>query len=332
MECLRAAEVLSAAHDGEVVDPDDLTRATAHCHDCPSCARFVETMSRIDHVLAVPAPAALVERIESRIHEVAADVAPAHETAPDHAPVDLAAHRRSTRPAWSGRLVAFASVAAVLMVALGVSSVALMRGLGGGRETAVTADGGSAMQLTATPEAAEADGYDVRAVPAPAGPAPAYIVVGGGVWALTGPATVDTSRLTVFASFDHSLEDTGTPERHDALRTAGDTATIYVRTPDGYLSFERVVRSFGRKRYGLVSGAPITRFGEWPTLPAQFSPPRSDDGAPTFRAVAKDDLNVDVFIPNAGDISRGFAVAPGTDPGDPAAGNPGWTWWEPVSD
>lgn len=313
MECLHAAELLSAAHDGEVVDPDDLTRAAAHCHDCPSCARFVETMSRIDHVLAAPAPAALVERIESRIHETAT-------------------HRRLARPAWSGRLVAFASVAAVLVVALGVSSVALMRGLGGDREAVKTADGGSAMQLTATPEAAEADGYDARAIPVPTGPAPAYIVVDGGVWALTGPATVDTSRLVVFASFDHSLEDTGTPERHDALRAAGDTATLYVRTPDGYLSFERVVRSFGRKRYGLVSGAKIARFGEWPTLPAQFSPPRSDDGAPTFRAVAKDDLNVDVFIPNAGDISRGFAVAPGTDTGDPAAGNPGWTWWEPISD
>jgi hypothetical protein len=43
-----------------------------------------------------------------------------------------------------------------------------------------------------------------------------------------------------------------------------------------------------------------------------------------------DDAGVTVFS-RIGEVpDRGFAIAPGTPSGDPAAGNPNWTWWLPV--
>jgi hypothetical protein len=98
----------------------------------------------------------------------------------------------------------------------------------------------------------------------------------------------------------------------------------------GYLEFARVVRSLGRMEYGLVTGTPLQWYGQWPTLPARFTTPLSPDGSPTFVLAAKDDLGVDVYIPPSGRIADGFAVAPGTQPTDPAAGDPNWTWWEPL--
>jgi hypothetical protein len=43
-----------------------------------------------------------------------------------------------------------------------------------------------------------------------------------------------------------------------------------------------------------------------------------------------DDRGREVFVPFGAYVSGGFALAPGTPADDPAAGNPNWTWWEPI--
>jgi hypothetical protein len=230
--------------------------------------------------------------------------------------------------------VAFASAAAVLVLAIGVTSVALMRGLGagdGGAETASVEDTAMTAPLAATPEGDEGAAESARASDALAGAAPAYITVDNAVWLLVGPAEVAPSELATATTFLHALEDTGTPVQRTSYRGPGGDGARYVPTGDGgYLLFERVLRTLGRREYVLMSGTPLTRFGEWPTLPGRFKAPQAPDGSPTFRALAKDDRSVDVYVPPTGDIGSGFAVAPGTGPDDPAAGNPNWTWWEPL--
>jgi hypothetical protein len=230
--------------------------------------------------------------------------------------------------------VAFASAAAVLVLAIGVTSVALMRGLGAGggaAETASMEDTAMTAPLAATPEGDAGTTENARSSDALADKAPPYITLDSAVWLLIGPAEVTPSELTTATTFLHALEDTGTPVQRTSYRGPDGDEARYVPTGDGgYLLFERVHRSLGRREYVLISGTPLTLFGEWPTLPGRFKAPQTADGSPTFRAVAKDDGGVDVYVPPTGDIGSGFAVAPGTGPDDPASGNPGWTWWEPA--
>jgi hypothetical protein len=80
----------------------------------------------------------------------------------------------------------------------------------------------------------------------------------------------------------------------------------------------------------LTSGAVIDSFGVWPVLPTRFPTPTTADGTPTFVAAGTDALGVKVYAAAGRPVSEGFAVAPGTAATDPAAGNPGWTWWAPA--
>lgn len=335
MDCLKATEILSAAHDGEPVDPGDFAAATGHCHDCASCEQFARTLTRVDELIVQPAPPAFVDGLVRHLEGIAAEDARMRELDATVIPIDsFAPASTPARRVWSGRLVAYASAAAVLVLALGVTSIALLRGLGTGREATEMAgveDTAMTAPLAATPETGEGLADGTRAADTLAGAAPAFITVDNAVWLLVGPAEVAPSELTTASSFLHALEDTGTPVQRTSYRGPAGDGSLYVRTAeDGYLLFERVHRTLGRREYVLTSGTPLLRFGEWPTLPGRFKTPQSADGSPTFRALAKDDDGVDVYVPFTGDIGSGFAVAPGTGPDDPAAGNPNWTWWEPL--
>lgn len=336
MDCLKAADILSAAHDGEHVDPAELAEATSHCHHCTSCASFAETLARVDALIAPPAPAGLVERVLERTSALASaetepqPFAPAAESpAETVVPLPL---RELRRPV-SGRLIGLVSAAAVVILALGVSSVALLGQLTSrqAEESARTGDTVLTAPLGAAPESDAETAEDAATKLATPALAPPYIAINGAVWLLAGPAEPQASSLTTVATFTHSLDEGGTPEQRYAFSAAGETGTLFVRAADGtYLEFARVVRTFGRKSYGLMTGAPPLRYGEWPTLPGRFASPLETDGSPTFRTYAKDDLGLDVYVPPTGQIADGFAIAPGTAPTDPAAGNPNWTWWEPL--
>jgi negative regulator of sigma E activity len=328
MNCLQVCEVLSAAHDGESVDPTMLTEARTHSETCRECAEFVTLLDRLDTAPAPRASEDLLSRLHTRTAPVAADLRaePSRPTAeePRHAEV----HRLRPRTSWVPRFAAFASAAAVIVVALTVGGIVLIGGLGQTAEeqvaeeslrTAETAPMGSADSGAA----AESDAAAVltQAV------APAYITFGTEVWMLVQAAEPDPSSLVTAGIVTSTLDGTGGD--NPAYFAGADTSALFVKTIDGrHFAFERVVRTLGRAEYVLTSGTQITSFGMWPTLPERFEQPQDSDGSPTFRYFGFDDEHLDVYVPPGGRIEDGFALAPGSPIDDPAAGNPNWTWWE----
>jgi hypothetical protein len=161
-------------------------------------------------------------------------------------------------------------------------------------------------------------------------PAPPYVLWNETVYVHTGelpeiPSEAATQGVTVT-----DLGDPGGPRERPVITDTDDPAAIFIRTSSGgVMGFERVVRTLGLREYALVTDQAIPTFGTWPRLPSRFETPEAD-GSPVFTLIGFDDLSVDVYIPPGGDMADGFAVAPGTSPDDPAAGNPYWTWWEPV--
>jgi len=143
------------------------------------------------------------------------------------------------------------------------------------------------------------------------------------------PSAAATAGVVTSALDDAASEPTTMPAYADPI----DPHLIWVQTHDGRtLAFRLVTRTYAGDEFALESGSGVLRFGEWPTLPQRFAPPTSSDGSPTFRYFGFDDRGVRIYVP-AGARPRpldGFAVAPGTSPDDPAAGNPNWTWWSRV--
>lgn len=233
---------------------------------------------------------------------------------------------------WSPRIAAYAAAAAVVLVAIGVTTATLL-GPQAARETS-TKDGAalSGGQAPLAPPAGEGAPEERAAAADYGAPAPAYVALEGGVWRLEGPAEAGPSSLTTAGVVVSSLGEDDPPASFWAFVAAGSPDTLYIRAADAtYLAFARVTRTLGRRPYQLQTGAPLLRFGEWPTLPERFPAPTEADGSPTFRFFATDDLGVKVYVAVAGGPDDGIAVPPNTPLDDPAAGNPNWTWWEPVA-
>ncbi|MHB1324168.1 MAG: zf-HC2 domain-containing protein [Coriobacteriia bacterium] len=327
MDCLQASEIVTAALDGELLDADALGRAREHCAACPRCRAIERLGHRVQQAGATQAPSELVAKLEDLGTAQAMRVRQVVERQDFGI---IAAEPAAARGAWewTPRFTAFASAAAVVLISLAAGSVAL---LGAGDKAADTA---AELMLadddmpapSAGPESMMAeDATGMRATEQPA--APPYVVHDGIVHVMTGvPAP---SALATAGTVTTDL-GTGTTGSHAAF-TAGAGGPVFVRDAGGtYLAFAPVVRGFGRAAYALVSDVPIARFGQWPSLPTGMAGPQSPDGAPVFMRFGFDDLGVDVYAPTPGGIDGGFAIAPGTAAGDPAAGNPNWTWWERV--
>lgn len=329
MDCPQVCEVFSAAHDGEPVDVTLLSEAKTHVETCAECRRFTALLERLDAAASPRASAELLARLEARTAPVAAELRDATST------VESAEHESTTIPiphprrSWAPRFAAFASAAAVLVVALTVGTIALIGNVPrAGTESASTEQ----LRATETPlvgETYDAGAADTAATAQPeAAAAPAYVTFGEEVWVLVGAAAPAPSALATAGAVTSTLDDGGSGDR-PVYFAGADDSTLYARTADGrYLAFERVIRTRGRTEYALVSGSPITAFGMWPTLPDRFDTPTQPDGSPTFRFFGKDDAQFDVYVPPGGRIEDGFALAPGTPVDDPAAGNPNWTWWQ----
>ncbi|MDO8848629.1 MAG: hypothetical protein Q7W51_09620 [Coriobacteriia bacterium] len=326
MNCPQVCEVLSAARDGEPVDPTMLTEARTHSESCRECAEFVTLLGRLDTAPAPRASEDLLARLEARTAVVAADLREAPPRAIADEPGHAGVHTSRPRTSWLPRFAALASAAVVIVGALTVAGLVLVGGQAANEQvaeeslrSAEPAPAGSADDKTG----AESDTAAVltQAV------APAYVTFGTEVWTLVQAASPDPSSLVTAGVVTSTLDGTGGD--NPAYFTATDTSALYVKTTDGrYLAFERVIRTLGRSEYVLVSGTQITAFGTWPTLPERFEPPTEADGSPTFRYFGFDDEHLDVYVPLGGRIQDAFALAPGSPIDDPAAGNPNWTWWE----
>lgn len=336
MECLKAQQLLSEAIDASVPD-DELAEARAHCAGCDECARFVRSLERI---ASLPAPSAsddLVTRLVALGAEEAAVLrAMPAETPDDDAAVGdhAAAPMRFLPSWWAPRLSAYAAVAAVLLVALVATGI----GLGGvlspkeatvgtAEDTRMQTDGGAALSAAPAPDGAQEATKDVGYGTV----APPYVVINGLVYAPTGPQTADVATLTTATPVLTSLDATSDPTSLPAF-TIGTTngAAVLVLGDGTYLGFSVVTRQFGGRTFVLTSGSMLTAYGQWPTLPGRFPEPTAPDGSPTFSFFGKDDVGALIYVPAGGQPTEGFAIAPGSGPEDPAAGNPNWTWWQPL--
>lgn len=330
MDCVQACEILSAAADREPVDAALLARARAHAVVCPECAAFARTLDRLAESPAPLPSEEFVARLTELGAVAAAEIREASLAQSEEPAVPAPPPPTSTRANWVPRFAAFAAAAVILLVALGAGSIALIGSLG----QRSTESAAPVAETDTTASVAEDSGgeslEDAGAPPATVAPAPDYVSLDAAVWVLAAQQTPPSSQLTTVGVVTSTLDD-GIGGTHPAYMVSGDPSTMWVRKTNGtYLAFERVVRTLGRAPYGLVTGTAIAAFGDWPTLPSEFAPPTSADGSPTFRLFGFDDLNVDIYVEPTGNAQQGFAVAPGTAEDDPAAGNPNWTWWEPL--
>ncbi len=336
MECLEAMEVLAAAIDGAASE-ELLKAAREHCKTCASCEALAATLDRLAAHRAPVAPEHLVATVLGRVREEAAADARAARVLTETLHADTPARGRlavlrTRRPAT--RYLAFAAMAAALVVGLAVGNLLLV----GGHEARL--QGSAAMRdgadlsdsLPAAPESSS-ESYGAAPTSEALQEAPPLVTLGSDVYRLSAalselPANASAVG-TVASAFDSA---DATPSAQPAYRVASDPLALIVVAPDGsVLRFEAVVRSVGGVACVLQSGSPIERFGLWPTLPAAFTPPTAPDGSPTFRRFGSDDTGVPIYVPPGSSPRDGFAVAPGTDPvRDPAAGAPVWTWWRPI--
>ena len=336
MECLKAQQLLSESIEG-IADEAELEEARAHCAGCTECAQFLRMTERL---AVLPAPKASTELIDRLVCLGSKEAILLREGAAS-ATERVEAERTSPaeKPArflpnwWAPRLTAFAAAAAMLLVALVATGI----GLGGllGQQAATDApslDGTDSEATKESPVATAPSAADSTQGAAEFGQmaAPPYIVIDGLVYAPAGPRTVEAASLITATPVLTALDTGATPTTLQSYRIDNMPLVAVLQLADGtYLGFSAVTRSFAGSTFVLESGSLLTAYGQWPTLPARFQVPTSPDGAPTFSFFGKDDARVLIYVPAGGQASKGFAVAPGTAPNDPAAGNPNWTWWRP---
>ncbi len=357
MDCLEAQRILSEAFDGEPVDAEVLRRAETHCASCAECAGFRDAMRRVaaaEH--ADGAPEAVVSATLERVdRERAADRA--QQTAPEgHGEPDGIAGGREDeatptpfpRQDRVPRLAVIVTAAASILV-IGVLSFAAIRAGGDGGFVGTSAD------LETSSEAADpiedeaylldedtdrsrhptnddigsaTDGGALAGETAPAGE-PRFASYEGLVYRpVTGTLAEDAS-VTTETVLTLDLGKDGTREL-SILRSGADRLYAVTDEREDVYLLQPVTRTYEGDSYQLTTGDPIRAFGEWPTLPDGLVPPADPSGTPTFEEHGADGAGVTVFVRVGFSPVDGVAIAPSPPAGDPAAGSPVWTFWEPV--
>lgn len=352
MECLDAQRLISEQLDREPVDPAQLAEAKEHCRSCPDCASYVRTLVMLQKSPLPEAPNDLAERVMNAVsaqiaadaaaksaREVIAPVAPGEraQTIPERAGDDEVDLERlvTVVKARRNRKAVLAWTAAVVLVFV-VSGIGAMAGLRtiftpapvnttAAPESQMMYSGrsGDAALEAAAPTAAE----DATKI---AGATQNYIVVGQTTYRETGEAGgVEKTTLRIVGSTSTAMGGQTITSRD--VYGSDDPDKVYVANDDEVLmAFERVTRIFRGTEYVLVS-ADVSRYGEWPTLPPGLPAPTNPDGTPEYVSAGTDSQGVTVYRQASGDADAGVAVPPGTAASDPAAGNPNWTWWQPVT-
>lgn len=325
MECQDAQMAISARFDGESV-PGELTGdVDAHCDSCSECAEFRRHMQALAAIEPARPPADLVGRTIAAVAQVAAaDAGTAQEAnAAANAPVVEvpSSKNEGRRQAW----VWAGSTAAIVVAALLVFAVVRLTGAPGGATTGTRTD----LATGAGPEASKAAAPS--AIPSPA-TAPPYVTLGEFVYRVGDVIQASASQLITAGTIVSSMGGGDTPATLAAFTLAGQPDALVVLKADGtYVACQAVVRQFQGVRYQLVSGTPIRSFGTWPDLPQYVSRPGNGDGSPGLTPAGTDARGVTILQTLGGSLQAGIGVAPGTSADDPAAGNPGWTWWRPVN-
>lgn len=230
--------------------------------------------------------------------------------------------------------LAAAAALLIVSVVVAVAGIQQITGRQAATEAELYSTTEQATEMATTP-APEVGGTDSRdeAPSAVQTQAPAMIVVSGIVYRAIGPATdVDIEDLTTGGSTQSSFGAGGAAKVRDVLvsKDRDKSGFVYVKDDSDELqSFERVTRQYRSKDYVLSSGW-VLMYGEWPTVPEDVRVPSTPNGLPEYVSAGEDDSGVEIFRPTAGSAAEGFMVAPGTPVDDPAAGNPGWTWWVPA--
>jgi hypothetical protein len=337
MDCLRARQIVSEAFDAGVDATPEAAEAREHCRDCAECRAFVEGLERMAAVPAPKAPPELVESIVERGRKMAeagvqrvGGVAAQEPGAPKPRPRDASW--------WIPRVgaVAAALAAAVFAIALSVEGFRMLEST----PRATLTGPNAAPTIVTAPQpgtAAEVAGSGNPTVTAggettgtQAAETPRYVAYAGMAYAWLGGRQPDSGTIVPAGTLSSSLDATGSPISYDVWRAKTDTEVILI-SPDGtdYIAFRRVVRTLAGAHFGLAA-ATIPAYGDWPGLPSNLSTPTASDGSPTFVAAGKDDTGLEVYTQPGASPASGFAIAPGSSPNDPAAGNPNWTWWVPI--
>lgn len=335
MDCERALEILLEAADG-LAAPEAVAEAEAHCETCAECARVRAGLKLLASAPAPKAPAGLVDAVLEAVRDerqrAVEHAAAAVTTATPPEPASMPARWRWQ--GWERRFAGFAAAAAIVVVGLVAVGLAIPRVASVSQQAIVKSADEYGAEKTVEPPLAtqpqtESSYGDVRA--STIASAPPYVTLEGMVFVLDGVERSSPSSLATAGAVVSALDD---PDSDPATMTVlaepvePSPTAIWVAAPDGrILRFRLVTRSYAGDAFALESGTPIARFGEWPTLPARFAPPTAPDGSPTFRYFGSDDGGVRIYVPAGARPLDGFAVAPGTSPDDPAAGNPNWTWW-----
>lgn len=344
MDCREAELILSSLRDGEGLEAGEREALDGHVCSCASCAEFARALDAIDAAGVPSAPGGLVEAIlaslpaaaQAAIEEQAIDAARAvADAARPTGPLSPLFAEPSWKPSWLDRRTLWLFTSAVTAAAALVTGVILYRGgafdgLGAPSVTEMTRQPRQAAS-TGSLAAAPGPSADLASGTASYAPtsAPDYIAYGGFVYR-AGPAVdASASTLTTIGATVSAFATTGLARSAPVFRSGIADGSIVVRTETGLILFAPVTRTLSGAAFQLAAGSAISNYGQWPAL-AGYAAPTKADGWPSFLPAGKDDLGVAVFAPPGTLASAGFAVAPGTTSGDPAAGNPGWTFWKPA--
>lgn len=347
MDCDRAIEAVLEAQDMGRSEVPDIAEALAHCETCAACRATARSLAALRDAPPPKAPDALTAQVLTAVAaERAAGVANAaidaaeRREAGDGADAAFAAPPVPLRrqPAWLPWATVGVSAAAVLLLAVGVARYGLTSlGVRTEEDTEIVA--GSAAPEAGQPYVLPTPGASDKSASTPqdsenagASATPGFILYEDRVWRFAEGMTADPSALAAAGDVRTDL-GTGDTDLRPAYERPGEDTVVYVEGDDDVAhGFTLVTRVYRGRRFALAAARGLAEFGEWPQLPPSVPMPGSADGSPAFEAAGTDDLGVTVY-PLAGTAPEaGFAVAPGTQPSDPAAGNPNWTWWAPISE
>jgi len=353
--CLETQRVVSETYDGAHVDPADIQRARMHCTSCDECAAFVSALAEVRRLRDPAAPESVINSAFAKVAEERRRVEAQAATQAAAAAEAEAAARETTGAAEGGAAMAplfrwlserlermprwavYAGYAAGGVAALFVVGVVMLQGaryIARPQESATDQDvfyvspQGAGTAESGAPED-ESSNEDRAAEADVAAESAAYVTVGQWVYEFVGIEDSQPANTGKIGTTTSALDTSSAPRTLDVL-AFGDPESVLIVDGERILRFELVTRSYRGKAYAMQSRA-VSAFDQWPSLPDSYLEPEQDDGSPTFSRVGSDDSRVPIYtVEGADPLENGFAIGPDTAADDPAAGNPNWTWWEPV--
>lgn len=368
-DCLHVQEAISRAADGDKVTAQDAALAKRHCSECAECAAFARVLVAMKRNPVPGAPDDVVERGLGAVRELrqadkldAARAAAATRAAATPAAASNDTDAAAESPATTvrtgrfislserdargvevvrigraiisqQRFVALMASAAVLLIVIVVAADQGARFMNEAQlvseDTAADLRAAEDGEVIQSPSASEDYSGSAASGPNVAAAAAQYVVFEDRAYRYVGTSSAEVDELTEVGKIKSAL-DSGGPTRSRTVYTSDAANQIIVEGEDGLLNFALATRTLGGEVFALAS-EPLEAFGLWPTLPSGTPEPSTSDGGSTFTESGVDDQGVTIFTRPGRAPKDGFAVAPGTAAGDPAAGNPGWTWWEPLN-